>query len=463
MGSGAPKSLLADLERRQKLFVLVHGTWANKATWIEQSSYFASRLTAIVPCSETRAFRWTGANRDKARRQAALQLAEFTSKLREDHADAEIVVVGHSHGGNVALAAYGEPKGRQSIDRVVCLGTPFFHFRPRELKPAAYVIATGVLALLCFAIVLGRAHQLWTSMVVPTVSSSPNERIDEVTGLPEFNEDEYSKFLGASMWAFYSLMFFAALPPLLFVLIKPLAWLCEKVLKKLQRNWLERHTTGLSSCPPTLVFFTEKDEARRWLWFIERVWRPVFTALFVGGQILTKVLIIAIPLAFVAIRRSLSENNSDQLFPYFGAFGNVLLLIGITYVFTLGALGLSFLAAVYGRFIAGTPWGFGSAGLISYQLIAVKAVRLPSTLQNVEAQSVDFNSRSIGRGLRHSMFYANDEVIERVCQWLSGAHFSAQALQTESEVDHPRLYAARTQWLYAILVLIGSWLLWRLI
>jgi pimeloyl-ACP methyl ester carboxylesterase len=463
MGNGVPESLLNDFQGRRKLFVLVHGTWANKATWIEESSYFASRLTAAVPCSETRAFRWTGANREKARRKAALQLAEFTSRLKQDHEDAEIVVVGHSHGGNVALDAYGEPWGRESIDRVVCLGTPFFHFRPRELKPAAYVIATGVLALLCFGMVLGRAYQLWASMVVPTVSSSANERIDEVTGLPEFNEDEFSKFLGASLWAFYSLIYFAALPPLLFVLVKPFAWLCEKVLNKIQRKWLERHRTAVTSCPPTLVLFTEKDEARGWLWFIERVWRPVFTGLFVAGQILTKVLIIAIPLAFVAIGKSLSENHSDQLFPYFGAFGNVLLLIGLTYFFTLGALGLSFFAAVYGRLIAGTPWGFGSAGLVSYQLIAVRAMQLPSILQNVEADSVDFNSSSRARGLRHSMFYANDQVIERVRQWLSGVHFSIPASDTISEDNHPKLYAARAQWLYAMLLLIGSWLLWQLV
>jgi len=467
MGNGIPECFPNDFQLRRKLFVLVHGTWANNATWIDQSSYFASRLTAKFPCSETRAFRWSGANAEEARRQAALKLAEFTSRLRQDCKDAEIVVVGHSHGGNVAIEAYGEPPGRESIDRVVCLGTPFFHFRPRELKPAAYVIATGILALVCLGVVLSRAVQLWTAMVVPTVSSSANERIDEVTGLPEFNEDEFSKFSGASLWAAYSLIFFAAIPPLLFVLIKPVAWLCEKVLKAIQRKWLERHPPKPSSCPPTLVLFTEKDEARGWLWFIERVWRPVFTGLFIAGQIVTKVLVLAIPLAFVAIWKSLSDDHSDQLFPYFGALGNVLLLVGLTYFLTLGALGLSFLAAVYGRFIAGAPWGFGSAGLVSYQLIAVRAMRLPSILQNVDADSVNFDSSARGLGLRHSMFYANDEVIERVCQWLSGAHFAVPADKIVSQEifqgNRSRIYIARVQWLYAILLLIASWLLWQLV
>jgi pimeloyl-ACP methyl ester carboxylesterase len=357
-----------------------------------------------MPTAKTHAFRWSGRNSDRDRASAGKALVRETSELRAEYPEAEVVVVGHSHGGNVALKAYGEVGGPASIDKIICLGTPFFHFAARALKPAANVIASGLIAILCLTLVLHRAAEIWTSSVVPIIGSDPNQRIDENTGLPEFNEDEYSKFLAAAMRAVYSVMFFAALPPLLFLAVKPFAWICEKLLAKLQAGWLNRNPPPTRH-PPTFVLYTRGDEARGWLWFIERVWRPVFTGLFVIGQISTKTLILVIPLAFVAIARSISQNRSDDFLPYFGAFGTVVLLVGFTYLSTIGALFLSFLAMVYGTVVAGTPWGFGTAGLISYQLISVRVSHCPDELTNVQVREVTLEKPPGPRTLRHSLFY----------------------------------------------------------
>jgi len=457
----SPARAKPEADRLDKVFVLVHGTWASKAEWIEPESDFAKRLTSKVPYSRTSAFRWTGRNSDRARRDAGKKLAEHTANLRRERPDTEIVVVGHSHGGNVALNAYREPCGQQSIEKIVCLGTPFFRFRARELKPASNMIATGLIAILCLGFLLDRASQLWTLTVLQTVTTSnrPSPDPDDPT---DFSEDDLSKFEVTLMKAGYALIFFAVLPPLAFLFVRPIAWLCEKGLQPLQRTWLRDHAPPISN-PPTLVLYTTGDEARGWLWFIERVWRPVFTGLFVFGQILTKALLLAIPLAFIAVAKSISQENGTGFFPYFGAFGNVVLLIGFTYISTLAAFVLSLLAAVYGSLVAGAPWGFGSAGLISYQLIAVKAVEWPIQTPCVDAALVTFEGpRSFGT-LLHSSFYTSEVVIDHICSWIAGEHFGPPANEAAVTEKRPLLLGRRRQWLYAIVLLITSWLLWELL
>ena len=447
------------------VFVLVHGTWARNADWIGEHAGFASQLTSRIPAAKTRAFRWSGRNSDRDRASAGEALVRETSALRAEYPEAEVVVIGHSHGGNVALNAYREAGGPESIDKIICLGTPFFHFAARALKPAASVIATGLIAVLCLTIVLHRVAEIWTSSVVPIVGSDPNQRIDENTGLPEFNEDEYSKFLIAAMRAGYSIVFFAALPPLLFLAVKPLAWICEKLLGKLQGDWLTRHPPP-TSYPPTFVLYTKGDEARGWLWFIERVWRPVFTGLFVIGQISTKTLILAIPLGFVAIGRSITQNRSDDFIPYFGAFGNVVLLVGFTYLSTLGALFLSFLAMAYGTLVAGTPWGFGTTGLISYQLISVRVNYCPDGLTNVQVQEVKLEKPPGPRTLRHSLFYSSDVVVDHIARWMSGASKIGSlndSDEADASQDSRKMMSSRTQWLWALALLLVSWLFWKMI
>jgi len=130
----SPATAKPEADRLDKVFVLVHGTWARKAEWIEPESDFAKKLTSKVPYSRTSAFRWSGRNSDRARRDAGKKLAEHTANLRRERPDAEIAVVGHSHGGNVALNAYRDPCGQQSIEKIVCLGTPFFSISSERAK-----------------------------------------------------------------------------------------------------------------------------------------------------------------------------------------------------------------------------------------------------------------------------------------------------------------------------------------
>ena len=106
---------------------LVHGSFAGNETWpliVKDKVSFASELKrASGKLSTIHHFVWSGQNNHQARLDAAENLAreieEFTEK--EDR----IAIVGHSHGGNVALLAAS--KISQPIDLVICLSTPHLH------------------------------------------------------------------------------------------------------------------------------------------------------------------------------------------------------------------------------------------------------------------------------------------------------------------------------------------------
>ena len=56
------------------------------------------------------AFQWSGANSHRARFRAAEEFRTFLQDLFAKHPDGRHVLIGHSHGGNVILYAYGRSR-----------------------------------------------------------------------------------------------------------------------------------------------------------------------------------------------------------------------------------------------------------------------------------------------------------------------------------------------------------------
>lgn len=123
--------------QRQVAFVLVHGTTHSNflgvrlggpADWIdpERPNDFADALLSAFKSADPAAkvsilpFRWDGDNSNPARDSAAQDLARRLDGLS---ATTEIHVIGHSHGGNVALRALTYSK--RDADTVTLLGTPY--------------------------------------------------------------------------------------------------------------------------------------------------------------------------------------------------------------------------------------------------------------------------------------------------------------------------------------------------
>jgi hypothetical protein len=109
--------------------------------WWQRGSVFALRLAAElshrgVDDVKIRPVHWSGANSDNDRLLGAESLAKSIAALART--DRPFVIVGHSHGGNVAIEALGRSHARREHAGIVNFGTPFFL---RRLKLVPKIIA----------------------------------------------------------------------------------------------------------------------------------------------------------------------------------------------------------------------------------------------------------------------------------------------------------------------------------
>lgn len=111
------------------LFVLVHGTWARNAPWATAGASLPSKLRDEWPHPGIFAFKWRGLNRLTERLRASEELQEAIRRLKEQFTGRQIIVIGHSHGGNIVAWATTQIE----IDAAVYLNTPFL--RVLELEP----------------------------------------------------------------------------------------------------------------------------------------------------------------------------------------------------------------------------------------------------------------------------------------------------------------------------------------
>ena len=129
--------------------------------WFEEGSQFRRRLHKAlgIPCVVTQ-FEWSGGNREWDRLCAAGAEADFSDKPARTTSSAQTptlrkhiaqypgaahILIAHSHGGNVCLAALNDPDTRQAVRGLVCLSTPFINVRARADSPA--LVGFGEVAL----------------------------------------------------------------------------------------------------------------------------------------------------------------------------------------------------------------------------------------------------------------------------------------------------------------------------
>ena len=143
-----------DSPSRTLQVVLVHGTWGRGlfrfrpiAQWCQEGSLFRYGLLrsfegatpGVYPSISV--FGWSGANSIIERAKAADELAvHLRTKLTEN---APILIIAHSHGGNVALKAVGQLAGNRNI-YVCTLATPFFRLfessREYKMSESVFII-----------------------------------------------------------------------------------------------------------------------------------------------------------------------------------------------------------------------------------------------------------------------------------------------------------------------------------
>ncbi|MBR0831349.1 hypothetical protein JQ596_38170 [Bradyrhizobium manausense] len=149
--------------------ILVHGTWGRgflipktrrhkdirRLRWFEEQSDFRTSLEERLKLSGTEAklqiFEWSGANSVRARAQAASELGEVVASQSEG---SHIIVIAHSHGGNVAMRALGALSDGAKHAHLVTLATPFMKVHPTWAGPTFpnYLFAVFLVMLIPFTL-----------------------------------------------------------------------------------------------------------------------------------------------------------------------------------------------------------------------------------------------------------------------------------------------------------------------
>jgi hypothetical protein len=193
------------------VITLVHGTWS-KGEWTESGSAFCRSLERLLGAKQQTVrierFAWPGKNTTTSRAKAAYNLCWDLIDQCERYPSADHFVVGHSHGGAVALQSIaGLYVG--TIAGVATLSTPFLVARPRNLGRAGWVpfwifplsasmlvgwyayssssglpgIARRLLAVLVAVSMTGLLERVWNRLV--SQAAALRARLSYPTMLPE--------------------------------------------------------------------------------------------------------------------------------------------------------------------------------------------------------------------------------------------------------------------------------------
>ena len=111
----------------------VHGTrltFTRKAKWVEPGSPFCTSLNELLGLrARFVPLDWGGKNSVQARWDGSVKLLTQLEEQRKEHEYADHFVVGHSHGGNVALMALDSEPAAKKVRGVATLATPFLSAR----------------------------------------------------------------------------------------------------------------------------------------------------------------------------------------------------------------------------------------------------------------------------------------------------------------------------------------------
>ena len=101
------------------LTVIVHGTWADEATWWRWPTEFPQYINQNPGdvYKGPRPFKWSGDNTHEARTEGGQALVRWM----QEHPAEKLTVVAHSHGGNVGFIA---SQMGLKIQKLILMGTP---------------------------------------------------------------------------------------------------------------------------------------------------------------------------------------------------------------------------------------------------------------------------------------------------------------------------------------------------
>ena len=160
--------------------VTVHGTFSGRRNIVDpaeadreffsEKSEFAEALKDKLEIKRWHEYEWGGANLESDRRRASRKFGRFMKGLNLSP-DEDVLVLAHSHGGNVALDGL---RGAPINNRIslYTFGTPFIWKETRFFLSALAIIMPNIiffLAVLAMALVIGLGHLQYLAYGVPFV------------------------------------------------------------------------------------------------------------------------------------------------------------------------------------------------------------------------------------------------------------------------------------------------------
>jgi len=142
--------------------ILVHGTWAPRASWTLPGSALRRAIEEELRNRvRLERFAWSGRNSHGARTRAARRLA---LQLKHEFRSDRVVLIAHSHGGNVCAQALRDLGDDPRIIKLICLSTPFLVERLRDvsrLGRSLFMLMPGAPLILLYGIWVAKTYPPW--------------------------------------------------------------------------------------------------------------------------------------------------------------------------------------------------------------------------------------------------------------------------------------------------------------
>jgi hypothetical protein len=379
------------------LITLIHGTFDKGAAWTRPDSALQQALNdGLGVRAKVQAFEWTGHNTHGARLRAAKELAGFLDTEGAKHPGAKHVVIGHSHGGNVALYATNHIKDNQNLAHIICLATPFLLCGAR----ASISLLT---------------HLAWYGLSVlfamPTAAGLLAIAGVIVTG----KTDGFTRPMGmGGLWSFI----FATAVVIYIAMRAYLNWSATRRIKSLA--W------SATVKPSLLAIFYRQDEAETYLSYLN-----------LGTSRLARLLWNVIAAAFVAVLgyallSMFLKTYQPALFnlpifstahpwwgegggpPRRGAWSELVTL------FFFGTLPLTLVFAYLLPVLRGNPWGYGWEWPSTTMMLDIYPVQSTAGIKTVQTEELSLDAREFAghKGLAHSAIYQDPRVLQKIVQWI---------------------------------------------
>jgi pimeloyl-ACP methyl ester carboxylesterase len=427
-------------EEPKYCITLVHGTFAPKAPWTQDGSIlhqtFQNNLDGPILFSS---LAWSGANSPWVRHEAAQQLAAHLNDQIEAHPAASHFVVGHSHGGNIALMSCCDADVSSRLSGVICLATPFLSYKRRRVRPYLSVLVFSLFAFIVFGALsltipegeMARVHAALDTSAESGMTFWQQARANAEKGRKAVADGKLN--LGLMVGGSFqqvSRQFGASGAMLLLVaLCVALAWSSSCVVSRIARRIqsLQTQTAELYRMPGELPFrmlgfWVPFDEAR---WDLRMVWRLTeipyqitpfligfYGLFFIGGMVWT-------------LQDGLTQMNLNHS-PQAWIWCSFLIILSATFMVTLMFVPLTEAAMYLCIFIRGNPLGFGWEGWTGSwlgRIIASQQPPLPAAcyeMRRIPAKTIaaEIGERNVILKLRHSLLYGSPTVVRGVADWM---------------------------------------------